>query len=85
MEVTSMAAEIRLRTEQYEKFAALKGWKTNAAQAAAIGVSEPTIGRILTGKRAPGEAFIAGLLAALPELDFGDLFEVVGGGSEDAA
>lgn len=80
-----MAAEIRLRTEQYEKFARLKGWKTNAAQAAAIGVSEPTIGRILSGKRAPGEQFIAGLLCALPELDFADLFEVVTGADEDVA
>lgn len=72
-----MAAAIRLRTGQYRKYAALKGWTTNAQAAAAVGVTEPTIGRVLTGKRAPGEQFIAGLLAALPELDFSDLFEVV--------
>jgi transcriptional regulator with XRE-family HTH domain len=76
MEV-SMAAGIRLRTGQYRKYAALKGWKTNAQAAAAIRVTEPTIGRILSGKRGPGEQFIAALLAALPELDFADLFEVV--------
>jgi hypothetical protein len=73
----SMPARIRLRTGQYRKYVAMKGWKTNAAQAIAIGVTEPTIGRVLKGDRAPGEQFIAGLLHALPELEFADLFEVV--------
>lgn len=72
-----MAATIRLRTGQYRKYVAVKGWKNQAEAARAIGVSEPTIGRILNDKRGPGEAFIAGLLAALPELEFNDLFEVV--------
>lgn len=81
MEV-SMASRIRLRTGQYRKFASLKGWTTHAQQAHAIGVTEPTIGRVLkeagtAGARAPGEAFIAGCLAAFPELEFADLFEVV--------
>lgn len=72
-----MASRIRLRTGQYVKFAALKGWKTQAAQATALNVTEPTVGRVLTGKRAPGEAFIAAVLTAFPELEFADLFEVV--------
>lgn len=76
MEV-SMASRIRLRTGQYRKFAALKGWATAGQQAAALGVTEPTIGRILSGKRAPGESFIANCLTAFPELEFADLFEVV--------
>ncbi len=72
-----MAARIRLRTGQYRKYVRLKGWTTQAEQAAAIGVTEPTVGRVLAGKTAPGEQFMAGLLAALPELEFADLFEVV--------
>lgn len=72
-----MAASIRLRTGQFEKFCALKGWKTQAIRAQQIGVTEPTVGRVVTGKRAPGEQFIAGCLHAFPELDFADLFEVV--------
>lgn len=72
-----MAARIRLRTGQYRKYAALKGLATQAAQAAAIGVAEPTVGRVVSGKTAPGEQFIAGCLAAFPELEFADLFEVV--------
>lgn len=72
-----MAAKIRLRTGQYRKYVSLKGLTTQAAQAAALGVSEPTVGRVVTGKTGPGEQFIAGCLAAFPELDFSDLFEVV--------
>lgn len=77
-----MAARIRLRTTQYRKYAALKGLSTHAQQATAIGVTEATVGRVLAGKTAPGEAFIAGCLAAFPQLDFADLFEVVDDGEQ---
>lgn len=78
-----MPAQIRLRTGQYRKFAALKGWRTDDAAASAIGVNPATLSRVLRGATAPGgtapgERFIAGLLAALPEVEFEDLFEVVG-------
>jgi hypothetical protein len=76
MEV-SMAATIRLRTAQFEKFCKLKGLKTQADKAQFLKVTEPTVGRIVKGERRPGEAFIAGVLNAFPELDFSDLFEVV--------
>lgn len=72
-----MAAQIRLRTKQFNKICNVKGWTTQAQRAAGVGVTEPTIGRVMTGKRAPGEQFIAGCLAAFPELEFSDLFEVI--------
>lgn len=76
-----MAASIRLRTGQYRKYAALKNWTTDRKAAEAIGVQPSTLSRVLRGASdsrgtAPGEQFIAGLLAAFPELDFSDLFEV---------
>lgn len=76
-----MAASIRLRTGQYRKYARLKGWASDRVAAEAIGVTPSTLSRVLRGATdsrgtAPGELFIAGLLAALPELDFADLFEV---------
>lgn len=71
-----MAATIRLRTRQYEKFAKLKGWTTDEAAASAIGVNPATVSRVRRGLTAPGERFIAGVLAAIPEVDFGDLFEI---------
>lgn len=74
----SPAARVRLRTGQYAKFAALKGWTTHEAAAAVIGVHPVTISRLVRGLTAPGERFIAGVLAAIPEVDFGDLFEVTG-------
>lgn len=73
-----MAAAIRLRTRQYEKFAKLKHWATDEAAATAIGVNPATISRIRRGLTGPGERFIAGILAAIPEVEFADLFEVVG-------
>jgi DNA transposition AAA+ family ATPase len=73
----SMAATIRLRTSQFEKFCKIKGWKTQADKARGLKVTEPTVGRIVNGDRKPGEQFIAAVLSAFPELDFGDLFEVI--------
>ncbi len=78
-----MAARITLRTGQYRKFCALKGWTTLTAQSEHIKVDPATLSRVLTGKTAPGERFIAGLLAAMPELDFADLFEVTSDGGTD--
>lgn len=85
-----MAASIRLRTGQYRKYAAMKGWITDRAAADAIGVTPSTLSRVLRGATdsrgtAPGEQFIAGLLAAFPELDFSDLFEVYEATTEPVA
>lgn len=72
-----MPAIIQLRTGQYRKFAALKGWRTDDAASRAIGIDPATLSRVLKGRAAPGGRFIAGVLAALPEVDFADLFDVV--------
>jgi len=73
-----MPARIRLKIGQYQKFAKLK-WPnaSDQARADAIGVHRISLGKVLKGQVAPGEQFIAGLLAAFPELEFKDLFEVV--------
>lgn len=71
-----MAASIRLRTAQYRKYAALKGWRTQHEAAQAIDFSEAALSRIIRGKRGPGAEFIAALLTAFPELEFSDLFDV---------
>lgn len=76
-EEVSVSAAIRLRTGQYRKFAALKGWRTDDQAARAVGVDPATLSRVLKGRSAPGSRFIAGVLSALPEVDFADLFEVV--------
>jgi transcriptional regulator with XRE-family HTH domain len=77
-EVTPVAARVRLRVDQFRKYAGLK-WQgqSDEAKARAIGIDPATYSRVVNGKQAPGERFIASLLAALPELDFADLFEVV--------
>jgi hypothetical protein len=75
-EEVSMTAQVRLRTRQLEKFFALKGNKTDTGRAEAIGVNPATYSRVTRGLTAPGERFIAGTLAAFPEMSFEDLFEV---------
>lgn len=80
-----MAAQIRLRLSQYRKFSALKGWTTDEAAAEAIGVNPATVSRVRRGLTAPGERFIAGVLAAIPEVEFSDLFEVAGDEEPTAA
>jgi hypothetical protein len=76
-EEVSVSASIALRTGQYRKFAALKGWKTDDAASRAIGIDPATLSRVLKGRSAPGGRFIAGVLAALPEVEFADLFDVL--------
>jgi lambda repressor-like predicted transcriptional regulator len=78
----SMSARISLRTSQYRKVMASKGWGTLEAQSSRIGVDPATISRVLKGRTAPGERFIAGLLLALPEWEFADLFEVTVDGDD---
>ncbi len=72
-----MTAHIRLRREQIDKYMRLAGITKQAQLAEKMGVAEASVCRTLNGRTAPGEKFIAGLLAAFSDLDFNDLFEVV--------
>lgn len=72
-----MTSRIRLRTTQVEKFMRMKSIDNQTQLAARIHVDASTVYRVLEGRNAPGEKFIAGILAAFPELEFSDLFEVV--------
>lgn len=79
-----MAATIRLRTGQFRKFAKLKGWTSDEQAAKALGVNPATLSRVLRGRTAPGERFIAAALSTFAgTLEFNDLFEVIT--DEDAA
>lgn len=75
-----MAARVQLRVDQFRKYAGLK-WQgqSDEAKARAIGIDPATYSRVVNGKQAPGERFIAALLAAFARdgLDFADLFEVI--------
>ncbi|MFZ1363085.1 MAG: helix-turn-helix transcriptional regulator [Candidatus Nanopelagicales bacterium] len=77
-----LPARIALRTREFGVFCKMKGWETIAQQAKEIGVNEATVSRVVRGETAPGERFIAGVLAAFPEAIFSDLFEVT---TEDVA
>jgi len=71
-----MTATIRLKLKPLSKFMAV-GSVSNTQLADRSGVALSTVSRILRGIQSPGERFIAGLLAAFPDLAFDDLFEVI--------
>lgn len=71
----SPPAVIRLRRDAYAAWVARKGLGGETAQAECIGVSQSTLNRVLNGEVAPGERFIAQLLAATGA-KFEKLFEV---------
>lgn len=76
-EVPVPAAAIRLRVRKLETCWSLMGITTDQAKAELVGVNPATYSRVTRGITAPGERFIAGILAALPQVPFEDLFEVV--------
>jgi transcriptional regulator with XRE-family HTH domain len=76
MHSTSPPAEIRLRTDAFDAWAASQGLESDTAAAERIGVSQPQLSRVLAGNVAPGEKFIAALLAATGR-KFEQMFEVV--------
>lgn len=69
---------VQLRNHQYDRYCNLAALTTQAQQAEAFGQSEAYISRVRRGRREVNAQFIAGVLAAFPELRFDDLFEVVG-------
>lgn len=72
----SPPAVIRLRVGPYTEWAAREKLWNGTVQAARIGISQPTLNRIRRGEIAPGEKFIAALLAATGA-PFEEMFEVV--------
>jgi hypothetical protein len=70
---------IRLREDAFRRRQAQAGLLTDSALAEHLGISGGTVSRMLNGEIKPGEATIAAVLAAFPDCEFGDLFEVVSG------
>lgn len=66
---------IKLRDEFFAA-ADARGWGSDAAIADRIGAERTTVWRVRNGHASPGEQFIAGVLSALPDMEFGDLFDV---------
>lgn len=69
---------VQLRRSQYDRYCAAAELATQAQQADAFGQSEAYISRVRRGRRDVNASFIAGVLAAFPNLRFDDVFEVEG-------
>lgn len=68
---------LRFRRDYYRRLARSRGWNTQLEQAEGLGLSQPTVGKILSGKQQPGLDAIAHILRAFPDHDFTDFFEIV--------
>lgn len=75
--MTTTQASLRVK---WQNVAALRDMQrldgSNAALAAAMGVDESTVSRVMSGKSQPGPTFIAALCLALGTTRIDDLFEV---------
>lgn len=77
---------LRLRVEEFDKLtAAVIGAPTQGELARRLGVDPAHLSQLRTGKRAPGEVFIAAVKVAMPHVSFEQLFEVVDAETSDAA
>lgn len=68
---------VDLNRTRYRELVAARGWTTQVEQAAALGISQPTITRIVESGGRPGPRVIAALLAAFPKENFRTLFNIV--------
>ena len=68
---------VQLKADLFRDIANLRGWNTNTAIGAAIGVDRRIVKRILDGEQPPTVEFIAGFLSAVPEAGFRRTFELV--------
>lgn len=69
-------APIRLRLDLFDRIAGDRGWKTDTDKARGIGVDPSVFGRVRRLEVAPGVRFIAGVLSAMPNWPFNELFVV---------
>lgn len=76
---------IRPKVNLVRNYALLKGLKSDARLAAAMGLNRSIVSRVFNGSAAPSADFIAKLRRVFPELGFDDLFEVVDDVEEQAA
>lgn len=73
-----MAPQLRLRQGEFEQLCRKEGLHSKDAKARFIKVSPSSMGRVLSGKRVPGNAFIAATLAAFKDrgVRFYDLYQL---------
>lgn len=68
---------IRLRAEEFHRRAQKAGLTSDTDIAERLGMNRTTVWRVLDGSIAPGERFIAAVLAAFPRIRFAEVFEVI--------
>ncbi|WP_116949213.1 hypothetical protein [Jiangella endophytica] len=78
---TQTAVHFRFRAGAWERIAEEMGWPSYYAASTALGVSNTTLSRAVTGQTAPGERLMAAILCQLPRhWRHEDVFELVADG-----
>lgn len=73
-----MNATLRLRKDELAKHRERAGLTTELRLAVAMGASQGTVNKVITGKANPGPEFIASLISALNgDVTFYDIWEIV--------
>jgi hypothetical protein len=80
----SLASTVQLRLDRFEKISATAGLRTLAAQAAHCNLTEGGLSKIKAKKYSPSGRSIGSIMAAFPQWNFEDLFEVVPSGEPEA-
>lgn len=73
---------VKLRTEQFRRYAESQGLTTDREIAARVGLDRTMVFKLLRGIHQPGERVIASILAGFPDRRFEDFFEVTTGDAE---
>jgi transcriptional regulator with XRE-family HTH domain len=77
-------ATLRLRHDELAKHRASAALHTEQGLADAMGADRGTVNRVLRGKSKPGVDFAASLVAALANVSFTDVWEIVTTGSGES-
>jgi hypothetical protein len=74
----SSGPAVRLRKDVFVRRGQELGIDSDRAWAARLGVAPTTVTRLFADETKPGNGFIARALRSIPNVNFDDLFEVVG-------
>ena len=73
-----MNATLRLRRDELAKHRQRAGLTTELRLAEAMGASQATVNKVISGKANPGPQFIASLVSALnDDVTFYDIWEII--------
>lgn len=81
--MSDTTGSLRFRVDQFDRLMTPLGITSTTDQATFLGLSKATVSKVRRGVQRPGNRFIRRVRAALPDVPFEQLFELVDGESVD--